>query len=750
MMRLPRFLPSLAVAGTISLSVGLPTAFGQAAAPGAPAIAPASAAPVVDKALLQSAEDFWHFASVGRFDLAQAQGEKIFAAGAPERDVLLAFETVVKDRNLHVAAERRVELYERLLAWQRVPELKDTSAKLIGIFNKAKQARAADPTFIEENLQRLSQGRRAYLLAVEQLKESGELAVPIMLAYLKDTAKQELHVPIRSALRDMGHRALNPLLAATEMKDYDALTWVCSALGDLGYDAAVPYLVNLYKGKETPAAVKTAASQALVRLNVLNPDQLDAAQLFHDLAERFYYEKVGALAADKSPVAFMWFMTGTGLHKQDVPGAVFNEHMALRACEYAMGLDGARSETISLWLASAYKREVEMPEGGVDPVWDEKHPDTHFYATTASTRHASPVLARALRDRNAAVALKAIKSLQEIVGSANLFAGDENKPVLDAMHYADRQVRFEAALTVAASLPQKAFVGQEYVIPILAEALGQTGKPGVLVMAGSQDELNKRLEALKKSGTYAVAGAVGAEPAVAAAATLSAVDVILMDEKNAEQIDRVFALARQNIRLERCAKLVSVTSKVASPFAAMALSNPLVSVTDAADETALAAAIEEARKRSGGLPLDEKLATGYALRAAEVLGKLALRSGTVLPVAGAQASLLAALDDSRPEVVKAAGAVLGLIDSKPAQTALLSHGIDEKTADDLKISALNHLARNAKSFGNHLEAAQAEALMKFVEAAQVPEVRAAAAEALGALNIPSSQIRTLILNQAKK
>ncbi|MGE5612616.1 MAG: HEAT repeat domain-containing protein [Bacillota bacterium] len=717
-----------------------PAATNQAAV--APATTPAPIAPE----LAQTAEDFWHYASIARYDLAKAAGEKILGMSAEPMAVYNAFEAVVADKNRRVVAEKRVELYERLLAWQRVAELKDVSAKLLTVFNKAKYTRRADTAFIETNIQRLIVNRRAYELAMQQLRQSGELSVPIMLNYLRDPAKKQYYVAIRSALRDLGIKALNPLLAATEMKDWNTLLWVVSALGDIGYDNAVPYLVRLTQSKETPQAVKEAAAQSLLRLNVSNPRELNAAQLFYELAEKFYYEKASIVPEPGSDAGFMWSWTEAGLSKKNVPAVVFNEDMALRACEYALRLDSSRGDAVSLWLASAYKREVELPQGAADPMWEQDHAATHFYAVHAGTQHLNPVLDRAIRDRNSEIALKAIKSLQEIAGSSSLFTGEENHPILAALRYPDRQVRFEAAFTVAQALPQKAFAGQDRVVPILSEALAQTGKPGVLLVGRSQDQINSLKGKLGQA--YHVEGATTAEAAVNAAANMSGVDIVVVNEDH-PQIDRLFSEVRDNVRLAGAGMLIRVASEAASPFAALAQTNPLISVTAAKDET-LAAVVEAARKRAGGLPTDEQVATSYALRSAELLGKLALCRGQVLDLSVAQGTILAALNDARVEVIKAAGNVLALYSTREAQAGLFDKAMDDKTAGDLKVLLFKDLSTNAKFFGNLLDQERIDALTKLVATAGDATVRSAAAEAHGALNLPADQVKTLILQQSKK
>jgi hypothetical protein len=741
-------LPSFALATVFTLSVGPAHLWAQADAAAQPAPQPAAGAEAapINADLKRASDDFFHYASIGRYDLAKAEGEKVIGLNADPMEVYRAFQASVEDRNRRVNPDRRIELYERILSWQRQAELKDVGAKLISIFNQATYKQRSNTGFIESQVQRLSGGPRAYALAVEQLKTSGELAVPVMLNYLRDPSKRELQVPIRNALKDMGVKALNPLLAATEMKDPVVLPWVISALGDLGYDNAVPYLVKILKSNDSPEAIKEASRSSLLRLNITNAANLDPAQLFFDLAEKFYYEKASVQPDKGSKEAYIWTYTDQGLVNKVVPAATFNEDMTLRECEQVLKLNAGRGDAVSLWIAAGYKREAEIPEGQPDTFWEEKHPTTHYYAVASGTAHLNPALARALHDRNSGVALRAIRSLNEIVGATNLFSGDES-PLIEALRYGDRQVRIEAALAIASALPQKNFPGQERVVPILAEALAQTGRPGVLILAPT-DRINALREQLKN---YAVAGGSTAEAAAAAGASLSAVDVILMYEGVSADIDQMFTITRQTLRLERAAKLiVAKASKVASPYAQIAINDPTVTVTDPnIDEAGLNAAIEEARKRAGGLPMDEKMATGYALRAAEMLQRLAISKGQVFDLLIAQPAVMAALDDARPEIAHAAANSLGLLNSREAQAALATKALDEKTQDEFKIILLKDLSVHAKFYGNMIDQGLIENVGKLAETAANLDVKSAAAEALGALNLRSEQIKVLIVNQAR-
>jgi len=177
----------------------------------APAPAPGTAAAAPEESpinadLKRASDDFFHYASIGRYDLAKAEGEKIIGMNADPMEVYRAFQATVEDRNRRVNPDRRIELYERVLSWQRQPELKDIGAKLISIFNQATYKQRSNTGFIESQVQRLGGGPRAYALAVEQLKTSGELAVPVMLNYLRDPSSANSRSPFATPSKTWGSK----------------------------------------------------------------------------------------------------------------------------------------------------------------------------------------------------------------------------------------------------------------------------------------------------------------------------------------------------------------------------------------------------------------------------------------------------------------------------------------------------------------------------------------------------------------
>ncbi|HEY0008434.1 MAG TPA: HEAT repeat domain-containing protein, partial [Tepidisphaeraceae bacterium] len=686
--------------------------------------------------LTKSVEDFWHFGKIARYDAAASKAGEVSQSGAEPIKILEAFEKV--------AAARGDNLDEWMIRWQGVEQLREPVGALVKTLNEGRFTRRGDPEYISRNITRLSGGERPFSLAMVQLKESGELAVPMLLAAINDPAKPELAGPARRAIREIGRPALNPLVAATENDNANQLTTVIELLGDLGYDAAIPYLVRITESQASDV-VKQAANGALQRLGFSGGT---AGDLFYDLSEKLYYGRASLVADLRFPTANVWrFESGKGLARTPVPPPIFNDVMAMRAAEYALSLN-TQKDALSLWLAANYKREADLPQGATDPTRAPEQPPAHYYGVTAGPQYLNASLTRALRDRHSPVALAAVKSLQEIVGDAN-YAVNGASPLIAAMQYPDRRVRFEAAFTLAQALPQTKFDGQEAVVPLLAEAVAQTGQPSVLVVMPTQEAVNAIVDPLKGDG-FITAGAMNPAAAVSAAAAVPAIDVVIIsDELPPAEIETLLGNLAQSPKTRGAGKLFIVKSN-ASEWEARKASDSAISTTTATDAAGLKPAITSAREAAGALPLDPETALQYALRGGELLKRLAISRGQVLDLAPARGTLLGALEEARPEVVKIAGESLALMNDADAQRGIAIKATAEGVPDDVKVSLFNSVATGAKFFGNKLDQAQVDAIDRVLREAENAEVKAAAAEARGALNLPSDQARTLILDQSKR
>jgi hypothetical protein len=363
-------------------------------------------------------------------------------------------------------------------------------------------------------------------------------------------------------------------------------------------------------------------------------------------------------------------------------------------------------------------------------------------------KYVDEALSRALHDRNAPLSFQLTSSLRDIIGQANI-TGSAGEAVQNALYFPNRLVRYEAALALAESMPTQQFPGSDRVVPLLVEAMTQSSKPNVLILAPTEDDsLNTLRNAVGALG-YAVAAGSTPNDAAAASNALPAVDMIIISEDS--DVRRMVDLEQTIAHLQGASILV-LTHAAGGPFAERSATDPLMNVAVMPPKISLGPVlkdeIEKARRHAGAMSLSEEQASSYALRAADVLEMLALSRSPALDVAVAEPGLLTSLGDKRAPVAEAAGRVLSLLNSGTAQNGLATRAIDDSTPTEVRISLFKSLAASAKFFGNHLDGELITALDKVVSGEKDAQVRGAAAAARGALNLPADQARQLILQQS--
>jgi hypothetical protein len=97
-----------------------------------------------------------------------------------------------------------------------------------------------------------------------------------------------------------------------------------------------------------------------------------------------------------------------------------------------------------------------------------------------------------------------------------------------------------------------------------------------------------------------------------------------------------------------------------------------------------------------------------------------------------------------------AGEVLVYLNSPDAQRSIALMVMDAANDVNVRVAALRSLVGSAKLNGDLLPDAAVSDIYKLISQAQAdPALRAAAAAAYGALNLPSQKVKDLILDQAK-
>jgi hypothetical protein len=408
--------------------------------------------------------DFLHYTKIGRLDLAKGYAQALLESDPDPLELL----------SLREENPPGYDILLRVIDKSTDAELVELSEKILNIIEQGRFIRRTDPKIITEEIRRLSGTARGRLAAVKRLKNAGEYAIVYMLDALMDPSRKEEFPNIVWALPQIGRDAIRPLAAALQTENLALKAEIIRAMGRISYPQALAYL------KYTDENDDSAELRKLANRGIRQTDpaalKIPAAELFYRLAEKYYYHAESLAPAEDADFANIWFWDATAmrLFREKVDKSYFNELMAMRTCEWALKADPGFGRAIGLWLAAYCNAEsvgLEMPN-----YFDLGHADAMTYATTAGPEYLHQALERAIKDKNAYVALCVIEALATTAGEKSLlYRIGPAQPLVQALTFDDdRSVRYSAAIAIAAAGPKAQFPESKLVIKNLAEALAQT------------------------------------------------------------------------------------------------------------------------------------------------------------------------------------------------------------------------------------------------------------------------------------
>ncbi|MBP6124312.1 MAG: HEAT repeat domain-containing protein [Phycisphaerae bacterium] len=527
------------------------------------------------KAIKNDWNDFLHYTLIGRFDLAQGFGQRLLDS---KPDPLLLLEL----------SEENPRGYELLLKVQADnDQLREIAEGILKVIEEGRYLRRTDPKIILAEIARLNTTIRGKIAAQERLKNAGEYAVPFLLSVLEDSSRREEFANIVQTLPMLGRSAIRPLTAALQTPHAAVKAEIIEALGAIGYFEPLPYLKYTAE-KEESLPLREAALAAIARIDS-SAQQIPAAELFFQLAEKYYNREDSVAPSSEFSFANIWFWDAEQqmLSRVEVSREYFYELMAMRCCEWALKADAGLGKAIGLWLAAYFRAEsygIPMPA-----YFGEGHASAMTYAVTAGPEYLMQALSRALKNREAYVALQVVEALAVNAGSQALLTriGLE-MPLADALQFEDPRVRYSAAIALGQAGPVEGFAGNELIVPILVEALLKKAE-------GMDETLAERysvramqtLEQLAVSGNQAVDLSVALD------------GLIEMTHSGAETM-RISA--------------GRVLAYLSSPQAQRAIVEMAMEESNSMEvRTAAFASLAESAKRNGNLLLSEQIESLYQL-----------------------------------------------------------------------------------------------------------------------------------------
>jgi len=402
--------------------------------------------------------DFLHYTVIGRFDLAAGFAQKIIES-EPDPLVLL---------NLSEENPRGYAILVKVHADN--PELAPLAAKILEIIEKGRFIRRSDAEIIQEEIKRLSSTVRGKYAAIERLRNAGEYAIPYMIDALSDQNRKAEFANITAALPEIGKGAVRPLTASLVMDDPIVKAEVIKALGKIGYAESLGYLKFIAE-KDSSEQLRQLAVESISQIDSVSVKKT-AAELFYELAENYYYKAESLRPPADVNFANIWFWNKNEkrLVKEEVDKSYFHELMTMRCCEWSLRANPDFGDAISLWLASFFRIDgtgIPYPK-----YFAQGHADAMTYATTSGPEYLHQALARAVKDKDVVVALGTVEALARNAGEKSLmYRFKTSQPLIDALTFDDRAVKFSAAIAIALAGPTEKFAESKLVAKNLAEII---------------------------------------------------------------------------------------------------------------------------------------------------------------------------------------------------------------------------------------------------------------------------------------
>lgn len=725
-------------AGTL---VAVPVALGQ------DGNAPPPAPPGTDsrkQELSQSEQlsDFLHFVLIARYDLANGIGQELIRANIEPR----AFAELVEKSKDGIG-----RFQDTVARAMRVPELEGTAGAILRLYEQGKLSRARDPQQVAEAIRLLGGNtRRGQDFGRQRLMAAGEYAMPQLLPALTDAKNVALQAQVSALLVDMGRQSIMPLVAALPKLPPEQQERVINTLGQIPYRTSLPFLYDTRDGTSADT-VRQAASRAIASIEGASGGQAATADLYVQLAENYYDRKSELTSFPGEDHQLLWsFDPGLGLVMTSILSSVYYEAMSMRMTERALQLKSENPDAVALWVASNFSREIHQPKGYENPAYPAERREAMYYAVAAGPSSSQRVLARAIDDRDTQLARKAIASIERTAGGAGLWAGDgTRRPLLEALTYPNRRVQYEAALAIAAAQPSESFAGSDRVVPILSGAIREASLKVAAAIAPDTETYQRIRRVLEADGYTVLPAAKTLEELAGPISEAPSVDVLVVSSANVAAMPEMIQAVRATAKLSAAPVMVLTNADGYTELRRRYDRDTTVGVRQSSvTDQMLTAALTELVQQAAGGPITGDEARLYSARALSALRDLAISGSQTLSVADSAAPLIGVLSDTK---LAASGSVnrldvaevLARVNQARAQEAVMDAALNAGGPE--RVAFLSKVADSAKRYGNLLSAAQVTRAVELAQSKDRAEATAAAA-VLGALNLPNSDLSTLILS----
>jgi DNA-binding response OmpR family regulator len=400
-------------------------------------------------------------------------------------------------------------------------------------------------------------------MAVENiLSEVGQYVCPFCVEALGDRRNDEYRTDIIILLSRMEQDAVLPVIEMLNSMDSFTRQNAAIVLGHIGDPRAAAALKARYEDPKEDEHVKGAAKEALIAITrAEDVERLEPAKrIYLKLAERYYYDDLSIIINNYKEWLY-WFWSEkeeapeNKLSYRPADRWEYNELLAEEACYRALTIDPNYDEAWTLLLC-VYYGELNEVQSALDVVLErrdaggaipeiaienlQKKRAVNEKCWTISYARGRKQLYKALRrsldDRNSLNAVSCIQAIRDVKDDGSMLpetapppspagvptpisvkpvpekAGAKPlapvgqprdvsaAPLIAALNYPDKRVRYAAAEALARMNPKQRFLDHEKVIPTLIEALGESAVRVILIIESDEQIANRMVGFIHEIG----------------------------------------------------------------------------------------------------------------------------------------------------------------------------------------------------------------------------------------------------------
>ncbi|MEK7449180.1 MAG: HEAT repeat domain-containing protein [Planctomycetota bacterium] len=469
------------------------------------------------------------------------------------------------------------------------PELRDVALRIMELSKGAKKRFERSPEQIMTLVNDLDEDFDKRFIAINTLVSIGQRACPYLLEQLAEGKNDDMQFGAIQCLEKMGKEAVLPVIEALNSPNQSLRQNAALILGTIKDERALAELKRIYEDPKEQPEVKTYVADALKRITGRDVETLNSAlEYYYLLAEKYYYSHPSVMINFYGDyIVWRWDKTEDKLTIREVPDFTFNEELAEEAAYDGLKIDNNYGPLwpllVCIYLSAYNESQITLEsasqkhkQGAIDQeLFDKLQKDLIdaknglFLGQMGSRVYLYQALQRSLTDQQVPVAVSCIKALkhsaltEDLPGLFfNMPSADElskmslseqetwqarkkqweqesrtkiGQPLVDALVYPDKRVRYAAADLLLKINPRQQFLNYEQVIPLIIEALGESGIRVVLIIEDDGQVRNGLKLDLKNSNCYAIEATTATE-GLKRAKQFPSEDLIILSSKIASQI----------------------------------------------------------------------------------------------------------------------------------------------------------------------------------------------------------------------